>query len=65
MHSTGKYTPYFVINYKGKESKKEYFISQITYIKLSDSVIHNSIIVLYTQNENNTENQLYSIRIFI
>ena len=41
MHRTGKYTQYFVINYKGKESEKEYITSQTTYIKLSDSVIYN------------------------
>ena len=35
LYSTGNYTQYFVITYKGKEPEKEY-----TYVHISDSLCH-------------------------
>ena len=32
LYSTGNYTQYFVITYKGKESEKEYMYTHMYYI---------------------------------
>ena len=49
MYSTGNFTQYSVMTYMGKESKKEWIY---VYIHIC--------VLLYSRNEHNFVNQLYS-----